>query len=60
MSRPLCGSAPAGWLATLALGILVAPLVAAAQRPAKVWRIGLFHVDYVPLGLIPFPANAMD
>ncbi|HYO46579.1 MAG TPA: hypothetical protein VEY33_07820 [Gemmatimonadota bacterium] len=49
-----------GWLATLALGILVAPLVADAQRPAKVWRIGLFHVDYVPLGFSPFPANAMD
>ena len=34
---------------TLALGLLVAPLIAAAP-PGKVWRIGLFHVglDHVP------------
>lgn len=34
---------------TLALGLLVAPLIAAAA-PGKVWRIGLFHVglDHVP------------
>jgi putative ABC transport system substrate-binding protein len=36
-------------LVTLALGLLVASLIAAAP-PGKVWRIGLFHVglDHVP------------
>jgi hypothetical protein len=36
-------------LVTLALGLLVALLIAAAP-PGKVWRIGLFHVglDHVP------------
>jgi putative tryptophan/tyrosine transport system substrate-binding protein len=36
-------------LVTLALGLLVAPLIAAAPL-GKVWRIGLFHVglDHVP------------
>jgi putative ABC transport system substrate-binding protein len=38
-----------GLLVTLALGLLVAPLIAAAP-PGKVYRIGLFHVglDHVP------------
>lgn len=37
----------------LILGLLVAPCRAEAQRPAKVWRIGLFHVglDHVPPSL---------
>jgi len=40
-------------LLTLVLGFLIAPLTAEAQRPAKVWRIGLFHVglDHVPPSL---------
>lgn len=35
------------------LGVLVAPCPAAAQAPAKIWRIGLFHVglDHVPSSL---------
>jgi putative tryptophan/tyrosine transport system substrate-binding protein len=38
-----------GLLVTLALGLLVAPLIAATP-PGKIWRIGLFHVglDHVP------------
>lgn len=38
-----------GLLVTLALGLLVAPLIA-AMPPGKIWRIGLFHVglDHVP------------
>ncbi len=34
----------------LALGTLPAPVPAHAQQPAKVWRVGLFHVglDHVP------------
>jgi hypothetical protein len=37
----------------LALGLLVTPLGAHAQPPAKVWRLGLFHVglDHVPPSL---------
>jgi ABC-type uncharacterized transport system substrate-binding protein len=37
----------------LALGLLVAPLWANAQQPAKVWRLGIFHVglDHVPPSL---------
>ena len=40
-------------LLTLPLGSLVAVRAAEAQRPAKVWRIGLFHVglDHVPPSL---------
>src|SRR5882672_7842300 len=40
-------------LLTLPLGLLVAPRTTEAQRPAKVWRIGLFHVglDHVPPSL---------
>jgi hypothetical protein len=40
-------------IVVLALGILAAPLAAEAQPPAKVWRIGLFHVglDHVPPSL---------
>jgi putative ABC transport system substrate-binding protein len=40
-------------LIALALGLLVAPLWANAQHPAKVWRLGLFHVglDHVPPSL---------
>ncbi len=43
----------AALVATLALSILAAPLPAEAQQPAKVWRIGLFHVglDHVPPSL---------
>jgi ABC-type uncharacterized transport system substrate-binding protein len=42
--------ASAALVAALASGLLVAPLGAAAQPPAKVYRIGLFHVglDHVP------------
>ncbi len=42
-------------LVALAVGILVAPLAAGAQRPGRVWRIGLFHVglDHVPPSLEP-------
>jgi putative ABC transport system substrate-binding protein len=38
-----------GLLITFALGLLVAPLIAATP-PGKIWRIGLFHVglDHVP------------
>lgn len=38
---------------TMALAFLTTPLVAGAQGPAKVWRIGLFHVglDHVPPSL---------
>jgi putative ABC transport system substrate-binding protein len=37
----------------LAMAILGAPCTAGAQQPAKVWRIGLFHVglDHVPPSL---------
>ncbi len=42
-----------GFIATLALGVLAGPLAANAQQPAKVWRVGLFHVglDHVPPSL---------
>ena len=42
-----------GIIVSLALGLLLAPLCADAQRPAKVWRVGLFHVglDHVPASL---------
>jgi putative ABC transport system substrate-binding protein len=37
-------------LLTIPFGLLVAPRTAEAQQPAKVWRIGIFHVglDHVP------------
>jgi putative tryptophan/tyrosine transport system substrate-binding protein len=37
----------------LTLGLLVTPLWAHAQQPAKVWRLGLFHVglDHIPPSL---------
>jgi putative ABC transport system substrate-binding protein len=42
-----------GMIIVLSLGNLVAPPWAEAQRSAKVWRIGLFHVglDHVPPSL---------
>jgi putative tryptophan/tyrosine transport system substrate-binding protein len=42
------------WLIVIvAFSILTTPLIADAQRQAKVWRIGLFHVglDHVPASL---------
>ena len=39
---------PIGLVVTLALGILTAPLVAEAQRPAQVPRIGVFLTLYAP------------
>ncbi len=43
----------AGGIAALALGLLAAPPAHGAGQPAKVWRIGLFHVglDHVPPSL---------
>ncbi len=40
-------------LLILALGLLVAPRTTEAQRPAKDWHVGLFHVglDHVPPSL---------
>ena len=40
-------------LRTIGVGVLAAPLAARAQQPARVWRIGLFHVglDHVPPAL---------
>jgi hypothetical protein len=35
-------------LVTLALGVLVAPLTAEAQSPAKVYRIGVLFADSLP------------
>ncbi len=42
-----------GLISTLVLGLLAGPLPADAQQPAKVWRIGIFHVglDHVPPSL---------
>jgi hypothetical protein len=37
-----------GSIVTLALGILVVPVVAGAQPPAKVYRIGLFRAGPLP------------
>jgi putative tryptophan/tyrosine transport system substrate-binding protein len=44
---------PIGLLVTFGIGLLWTPLVATAQQPVKVWRIGLFHVglDHVPASL---------
>src|SRR6058998_2786539 len=41
------------FLRSVALGVLVPPLAAAAQQAGKVYRIGLFHVglDHVPPSL---------
>ncbi len=41
------------FIASLAGGLLAAPLAAEAQKAGKVWRIGLFHVglDHVPPSL---------
>ena len=43
----------AGFIVSLAIGLLTAPAAFAGQQPAKVWRIGLFHVglDHVPPSL---------
>jgi putative tryptophan/tyrosine transport system substrate-binding protein len=45
MQRPTVGG-----VVVLILGLLTVPLLANAQPPVKVWRIGLFHVglDHVP------------
>ena len=39
---------PLGLLVSLALGLLMAPFVTDAQRPAKVWRIGYLTPVEVP------------
>ena len=50
MNRPTVGL-----MVPLVLSLLAGPLPAEAQQPAKVWRIGLFHVglDHVPPSLDP-------